>query len=130
MIASLSKGRKKLQGDGWVWGEGGGAPEWVPVQGMPQGAPDTSSEHHHHHHHYPPLKRKKKGCAHFLSLVTCIVHIWATCYIFLLALLHADTLDCLLPFLPHPLIRAHVHLQFDLADMIPSHYLLPCTISI
>ena len=29
----------------------------------------------------------------------------------------------------HPLIRAHVLLQFDLADTIPSHYLLPCMTS-
>ena len=34
MDLAVSKGRKKLQGDGRVWGEGG-APEWVPVQGMP-----------------------------------------------------------------------------------------------
>ena len=52
------------------------------------------------------------------------------CYTFLLALLHADTSDCLLPFLPHPLIRACVLLRFNLADTIPSHCLLPCTISI
>ena len=46
------------------------------------------------------------------------------------ALLHTDTLDCLLSFLPHPLTRAYVLLQFDLADAISSCCLLPCTISI
>ena len=45
-------------------------------------------------------------------------------------LLHTDTLDCLLSSLPHPLLRASVLLWSDLTDMIPSHHLMPCMISI
>ena len=51
-------------------------------------------------------------------------------FFFLLALLHADMSDCLLSPLPHPLTRAHVLLQFNLADTIPSCHLTSCTISI
>ena len=55
----------------------------------------------------------------------------AFCYVFFLfALLHADTLDCLLSSIPHPLPRAPVLLRFDLADPIPSYCLMLCTISI
>ena len=49
---------------------------------------------------------------------------------FFLALLHADTLDCLLSPLPHPLIRASVLLRSNLADAIPSCCLPSCTIHI
>ena len=53
------------------------------------------------------------------------------CYVFfLLALLHTDTLNCPLSFLPHPLTRAYVLLRSNLADMIPSYCLMTCTISI
>ena len=34
------------------------------------------------------------------------------------------------PLSPHPLTRAHVLLQFNLTDAIPSYCLLSCTISI
>ena len=46
------------------------------------------------------------------------------------ALLHTDMLDCLPSFLPHPLPRAYVLLQFDLMDTISSCRLVPCMISI
>ena len=43
---------------------------------------------------------------------------------------HTDMSDCLLSFLPHPLPRAPVLLQFNLADTILSSCLMPCMISI
>ena len=49
---------------------------------------------------------------------------------FSFALLHADTLDCLLPSIPPPSTGLLYSLWFDLTLKIPSCLLIPCTISI
>ena len=52
------------------------------------------------------------------------------CVTFSFALLYADTSDCILSPLPHPLTRASVLLRSYLADAIPSRCLLSCTMYI
>ena len=48
------------------------------------------------------------------------------CYIFPFALLHADTSDCLLPFLPHPFTRLLYF--YDLILLTRSHLAAFCPV--
>ena len=95
--------------------------------------PDLSSQKRQ------PKVRESQVTIHWLCANFCLTFFFTEDYpwppemlhsFFLFALLHTDMSDCLLSSLPHPLPRAPVLLQFNLADSIPSYYPMPCTISI
>ena len=56
--------------------------------------------------------------------------LWMLCFSFILPYYTQIRQTASLPFLPHPITRACVLLQFNLADLISSYHLMPCMISI
>ena len=66
--------------------------------------------------------RLKVWVCYWYTLYTAVVH----CYIFPFALPHADTSDCLLPFLPHPFTRLLYF--YDLILLTRSHLVASCPV--